>query len=130
MKTQKSLIFVYCFISLIACSELEGVNKIQKTIDDQGTKKAEFTPQAIILNWQSVYEDELGKAVHQHEVENYIIHWGRDQSSLNNTIIINPAFDSYQFTAQAAGDYYFAISVESIYGTHSQASNIVYKQVN
>jgi hypothetical protein len=91
----------------------------------------EFIVQELTLRWNPTYEDELGNTIHKNEIENYTLYWGNDLNNLDKAVKISDiASDSYVFTAQTAGDYYFAISVESIYGTHSQASNIVYKQVN
>ena len=69
--------------------------------------------------------------MHKSEIEVYNLHWGDDAENLTETIeIANMGADSYVFTAQAAGDYYFAITVESIYGTHSNDSNVVYKRID
>ncbi len=91
----------------------------------------DFTPQELTLTWSPRYEDEDGNTVHKSEIETFILSWGDDANNLTEVIEIdNIGADSYVFTAQTAGDYYFAISVESIYGSKSQASNVIYKQVN
>ncbi len=95
------------------------------------TPAVDFTPQELTLTWSPTYEDEDGNTVHKSEIETFILSWGDDANNLTEVIEINNiGADSYVFTAQTAGDYYFAISVESIYGSKSQASNVIYKQVN
>jgi len=87
--------------------------------------------QALTLRWNPTYQDDMGNTVHKSEIETYTLYWGHEENNLTEVIQVNNmGADSYVFTAQTVGDYYFAISVESIYGTHSDISNVVYKQVN
>ena len=87
--------------------------------------------QALTLRWNPTYQDDMGNIVHKSEIETYTLYWGHEEDNLTEVVqVANMGADSYVFTAQTAGDYYFAISVESIYGTHSEISNVVYKQVN
>jgi len=91
----------------------------------------EVIAQALTLRWNPTYQDDMGNIVHKSEIETYTLYWGHEEDNLTEVVqVANMGADSYVFTAQTAGDYYFAISVESIYGTHSEISNVVYKQVN
>lgn len=85
---------------------------------------------AINLNWSQSFELEDGTALDPAEIESYIIHWRHSTSDQYEEIIIDDtSINSYVFTATKSGEYYFTLSLKTVYGTNSQLSNVVYKEV-
>ncbi len=123
----KIVVSIFLFISF---SVLSGcLPEASKKSSDPDVLPIE--PQDISLNWSPNFILEDGNSFQSIEIESYTLFWGRSQGSLLEEIEIPSAdIESYVFTVTESGDYYFAIAVNTIYGTSSEPSNIVHKQVN
>jgi len=123
----KIVVSIFLFISF---SVLSGcLPEASKKSSDPDVLPIE--PQDISLNWSPNFILEDGSSFQLIEIESYTLFWGRSQGSLLEEIEIPSAdIESYVFTVTESGDYYFAIAVNTIYGTTSEPSNIVHKQVN
>lgn len=123
----KIVVSIFLFISF---SVLSGcLPEASKKSSDPDVLPIE--PQDISLNWSPNFILEDGSSFQPIEIESYTLFWGRFQGSLLEEIEIPSAdIESYVFTVTESGDYYFAIAVNTIYGTSSEPSNIVHKQVN
>ncbi len=123
----KIVVSIFLFISF---SVLSGcLPEASKKSSDPDVLPIE--PQDISLNWSPNFILEDGSSFQLIEIESYTLFWGRSQGSLLEEIEIPSAdIESYVFTVTESGDYYFAIAVNTIYGTSSEPSNIVHKQVN
>lgn len=123
----KIVVSIFLFISF---SVLSGcLPEASKKSSDPDVLPIE--PQDISLNWSPNFILEDGSSFQPIEIESYTLFWGRSQGSLLEEIEIPSAdIESYVFTVTESGDYYFAIAVNTIYGTTSEPSNIVHKQVN
>lgn len=119
-----SVVLVISYSLLTACFDTSSSSSSKVSNDGN-------ISQSISLSWNPIFEFEDGSVLQASEINSYTLHWGRSDSSQPEEILISdPATQSYEFTATEGGDYYFAISVESIYGTRSLISNVVHKEVN
>lgn len=121
------------FVMFLCFSVLTGCLKIapgSKATDKEVIDKVNLS-ETLTLNWNPIFQLEDGSDLQPSEIDSYTIHWGRSSSSQTEEILVSdPEAVSHVFTATESGDYYFSVSVETIYGSKSSPSNVVHKEVN
>ena len=136
MKYIAMTVMFLCFSVLTACITVETSDPMLDKDIVEPAEPAEPAepgafPQSIVLNWNPNPELEDGSTLHSSEIDSYIINWGRSSSNQSEKIsVLSPNIGSYIFTVTEGGDYYFSVSVITIYGTKSSLSNLVHKEVN
>jgi hypothetical protein len=124
MKYIVKIVLLICFSVISGC-----LPEATKSSSDPDIIPIE--PQNISLNWSPNFVLEDGSSFQPVEIESYTLFWGREQGSLLEQIEIPSAdIETYIFTVTESGDYYFAVALNTIYGTKSGPSNVVHKKVN
>jgi hypothetical protein len=136
MKSLVCTTLLLCLSFLTACTEIESASSVadkeaDAPADPKNPTSNENFSQTVTLNWNPTFELEDGSVLQPSEIDSYILYWGRSASSQAEAIRV-PGFSdpSYIFTATERGDYYFSVSVETVYGMESEPSNVVHKEVN
>ncbi len=124
--------YLVSVVLVLSCSLLTSCfDTGSSTSSNKNSNEDENFSQLINLSWNPTLEFDDGSLLQLSEITSYTLHWGRSNASQPESILIeDPTTQSYEFMASEQGDYYFAISVETIYGTRSLISNIVHKEVN
>ena len=91
--------------------------------------KQRVDTQEITLNWNRPTQFQDDSILESSDIAAYILYVGTSKDNLSKSARVEGGdTNSYVFN-RGAGDYYFAITTESIYGDESMISNIVHKEL-
>ena len=111
-------------------SESDDVVEIDNPAnEDEVTEETPEEFAQVTLRWSVPTRDELDALLEPGDIHAYIVHWGDTADSLTQEVELDAGQIEYQFSPEAAGDYYFSVSVVTIYGDQSSLSNVVHKYV-
>lgn len=97
--------------------------------DDEVVEETPEEFAQVTLRWSVPTRDELDALLEPGDIHSYIVHWGETPDSLAQEVEVDSDQIEYQFSPEAAGDYYFSVSVVTIYGDQSSLSNVVHKYI-
>ena len=109
-----------------------GIASCDLTMDEAKNVTATFTvlnsANSFTLQWAEPSFLENGDALSHNEIASYDIHWGVSPTSMALlTQITDREVVEYVVPDLDPGEYFFSISVTTIYGTQSDPSNIISK---
>ncbi|MDX1754893.1 MAG: PA14 domain-containing protein [Marinobacter sp.] len=83
------------------------------------------TSGSITLTWTAPSTRVDGSSLSLSEIASYEIHYGQSSSNLDQSITVDGAEDTYQFTGLASGTWYFSVTTFDTDGLASEPSEVI-----
>lgn len=81
----------------------------------------------VILDWVAPSVRENGMRLHLHELDHYVIRYGRSLEMLDRTLVLpDPLVQRHTLTGLEPGEWFFSVYVVDKVGQQSRPSNIVH----